>query len=247
VAYTGGGIGVCVVCGKKFEKRAHNQIKCGNPRCISKTKQIVCNGCGKKTWVRNDSRGYCSRKCAFADHKSWINNEKKERDHWPEKICKVYFYKCGECKRYFTSKRKGRLYCGSDCQQKASYRAQRKRFGIKKRQRHCQQCGKSFETYIAKQCTCSKNCRRKYFKRIKSTVKLRRLYIRDGGRCQLCGRKLHINSCVPNKRAPTIDHIVPLSLGGKDTYRNTQLACFTCNSTKGNRTVEGGEQLRLFG
>jgi DNA-directed RNA polymerase subunit RPC12/RpoP len=56
VAYTGGGIGVCVVCGKKFEKRAHNQIKCGNPRCISKTKQIVCNGCGKKTWVRNDSR-----------------------------------------------------------------------------------------------------------------------------------------------------------------------------------------------
>ncbi|MCK4518139.1 HNH endonuclease [Candidatus Babeliales bacterium] len=51
---------------------------------------------------------------------------------------------------------------------------------------------------------------------------------------------------VPHPLAVTIDHVIPLSCGGEHSYRNTQLACFRCNSIKGNGSVDGGEQLRLF-
>ncbi len=35
-------------------------------------------------------------------------------------------------------------------------------------------------------------------------------------------------------RYPTIDHIIPLSLGGPDTFENTVAACTPCNSAKAN-------------
>lgn len=52
---------------------------------------------------------------------------------------------------------------------------------------------------------------------------------RDGNRCQYCGKK-----------APdlTIDHIVPKSRGGTDSWENLVAACVRCNNRKGNRTPE---------
>lgn len=35
-------------------------------------------------------------------------------------------------------------------------------------------------------------------------------------------------------RLPTVDHIVPLSRGGRDEKRNWQLMCKACNRKKGN-------------
>jgi len=36
-------------------------------------------------------------------------------------------------------------------------------------------------------------------------------------------------------------------VGGEHSYKNVQLACFMCNCKKGNRVIDGGEQLRMFG
>lgn len=44
-------------------------------------------------------------------------------------------------------------------------------------------------------------------------------------RCEICGSREDI----------TVDHIVPISKGGKSTYANTRLLCRACNSRKGNR------------
>jgi len=52
---------------------------------------------------------------------------------------------------------------------------------------------------------------------------------------------------VPHYAAPTRDHIIPLASGGEDIMKNCRLACFLCNSMKGNRKIAGGEQLLLFG
>jgi len=52
---------------------------------------------------------------------------------------------------------------------------------------------------------------------------------RDNNRCQYCG----------SRTAPlTIDHIIPKSRGGEDTWENLVAACTKCNDRKGSRTLE---------
>jgi len=75
----------------------------------------------------------------------------------------------------------------------------------------------------------------KVYRRFKYGVKLRfsrnNIYLRDGGRCQYCLNKL-------SKDKITLDHVVPVSKGGKKTWENIVLSCMTCNQKKGNRTLE---------
>lgn len=54
------------------------------------------------------------------------------------------------------------------------------------------------------------------------------IYKRDGHKCQYCGatRKL------------TIDHVVPKSRGGQDTWQNLVVACSKCNTAKANKPLE---------
>lgn len=49
----------------------------------------------------------------------------------------------------------------------------------------------------------------------------------------------------PDPLAPTIDHVIPISLGGDDIRANVQLAHFRCNNVKGARGT--AEQLALVG
>lgn len=48
------------------------------------------------------------------------------------------------------------------------------------------------------------------------------------GKCACCGQKMYGRG----KREPTLDHIIPLSKGGKDTFENTQALCRECNECK---------------
>ena len=60
------------------------------------------------------------------------------------------------------------------------------------------------------------------------------VHARDGRRCGYCG-----------KDATTIDHILPRSRGGRNTWKNTVAACTACNQRKGDRTpAEAGMVLR---
>jgi 5-methylcytosine-specific restriction endonuclease McrA len=59
---------------------------------------------------------------------------------------------------------------------------------------------------------------------------------RDGHRCQYCGT---------TSPPLTVDHVLPRSLGGRDTWENLVTACVRCNNRKGNRTLEhSGLKLR---
>jgi len=73
----------------------------------------------------------------------------------------------------------------------------------------------------------------------------REIFERDGWRCQLCGGRLHRKRVVPHPKAPTIDHILPLSAGGDDAPWNVQAAHFECNSRKAAGVAGAGEQLML--
>lgn len=52
---------------------------------------------------------------------------------------------------------------------------------------------------------------------------------RDGHRCQYCGR---------GDLPLTVDHVLPLSRGGDDTWENLVCACVGCNNRKGDRTPQ---------
>jgi len=57
------------------------------------------------------------------------------------------------------------------------------------------------------------------------------IYKRDGYRCQFCGRTLKAEEC-------TIDHLVPLALGGLDEMINYVTACGPCNQQKSSMPLE---------
>lgn len=68
---------------------------------------------------------------------------------------------------------------------------------------------------------------------------------RDGWRCGLCRKRIDRNLEHPHPLAPSVDHIVPISLGGGNELSNLQLTHLRCNLTK--RASARDEQLRLVG
>jgi 5-methylcytosine-specific restriction endonuclease McrA len=58
---------------------------------------------------------------------------------------------------------------------------------------------------------------------------------RDDFRCGYC-----------NGRGVTVDHIVPVSRGGKNTWTNTVASCDPCNQRKGDRTPQEAGMVLQF-
>jgi 5-methylcytosine-specific restriction endonuclease McrA len=55
------------------------------------------------------------------------------------------------------------------------------------------------------------------------------VFLRDSFSCQYCGTAV-------NKRTATLDHVIPVSKGGKSVWENAVTACGPCNSRKGHDT-----------
>jgi 5-methylcytosine-specific restriction endonuclease McrA len=65
----------------------------------------------------------------------------------------------------------------------------------------------------------------------------RNVLIRDERTCQYCNVKIGKNA--------TIDHVIPVSRGGKSEYTNCVAACHACNNKKADRTPsEAGMRLK---
>jgi 5-methylcytosine-specific restriction endonuclease McrA len=65
--------------------------------------------------------------------------------------------------------------------------------------------------------------------RIAVRLTRRNLMIRDQFQCQYCGRR-------PSARDLNVDHVVPRSRGGLDSWENLVVSCRPCNLRKGRRT-----------
>jgi hypothetical protein len=59
-------------------------------------------------------------------------------------------------------------------------------------------------------------------------INRKRIYKRDNNQCIYCESKKHL----------TIDHVIPKSRGGNNTWNNLVTCCLSCNLKKGNKTPE---------
>lgn len=116
----------------------------------------------------------------------------------------------------------------------------------------CRECGAMFIQQCKGQVYCSKACadrmvnRRHKDKRLNKMVvvdkdiEIRELARRNGDVCALCGKAVDWNDyevrengvIVCGNYYPSIDHVIPLALGGKHEWKNVQLAHRRCNYLK---------------
>lgn len=109
----------------------------------------------------------------------------------------------------------------------------------------CRRCGETFigsHTYLCRACAKAskainhRTAKRRRKARVRSGHVAYRdadIHQRDGWRCHICKRVVKRGAVVPHPLAPTIDHLIPLSAGGRDAPDNVACAHFRCNSLRG--------------
>lgn len=200
----------------------------------------------------------------IAEKRAQILAWREQRAEIPGPSCKVYFPVCNVCGRIFTARANGVGTCSDDCRKKKArqdnYTSNKAKKGLK--ERICNECGELFipEYGDKRRGYCSNDCmtrharrngkhiRRERFKvAFRERVYKAQVYRRDVFRCQICKGKVNMKANVPHPLAPTMDHIIALANGGKHEPSNVRLTHFMCNSRKGDRVTDGGDQLLLFG
>ena len=219
----------CLFCGKEITQgKSHKPISerkfCDNVcykewRGCREFGMATCAYCGKEFQETRDRPNiYCSRRCsALANSEEQRIRKAKESAHF--KMLQIIYD-----------------------EKKRELEAIANRMNHEK---YCAECGNFFIASTSSQIYCSEQClnrsiNRKKDKRIYRngkpdlSISLPKLFARDGGQCQICGRYLSFKGNPNGKYYPSIDHIIPLSKGGKHEWNNVQLACRKCNTIKSN-------------
>jgi 5-methylcytosine-specific restriction endonuclease McrA len=94
--------------------------------------------------------------------------------------------------------------------------------------------------YCSTPCRDRAHCRRR--RALRKKVRVERyaaaeVFARDGWVCQLCNAQVDRSTVWPDGMSLSIDHVVPISLGGDDVISNVQTAHLACNIRKGNRVA----------
>lgn len=200
------------------------------PHCRDLAQMHPCPVCGTNTIKK-----YCSFKCEkHAEHKRYALKYRKQQT----------LNACAFCGK--PAKRK---YCSIDCRYTMALESHRK----PKTYKPCAECGK----LTARPKYCSEECSKKVGNRLKAInrdmairnalvdkdITLQQVYQNDMGFCYLCGQPcdysdqvtLADGTIVCGDSYPSIEHVIPLSKGGKHAWTNVRLACRKCNSRKGSR------------
>ena len=206
----------------------------------------VCMNCKKEYHPKEADRNkFCSRECAF-----------KFKAVKPIEPKPVVVNRCTICGNEFKGRGK---YCSGDCRRTKGRNDYYAKYRVTVKdtnewiEKTCPLCGVIFKTnyHASVRRFCSDECLNRFFKEeYKATrkeqmraafvryVRFERIYKRDKGICQICGYPVKHDKEPSDAMAATIDHIVPLSRGGKHHPENCQLAHRICNSLKGDR-IEG--------
>jgi hypothetical protein len=185
-------------------------------------RRSACARCGNTFVPVKAKQTYCSKSCAARSRPPRLKRAKAT----PEvTLCKVHFITCVHCGKLFTTRRRRRI-CSTACR--------------KARQAQRYYTNPKYRDGILH----SGHARRAHKLGLDAdhTINLSYIIKRDRGRCGICHKPVRAKR---GRRGPSIDHIIPLSIGGTHTLDNVQLAHLACNWSKNNRG--GDEQMLLFG
>jgi len=206
----------CQTCSTEFEtdRRRGRLPRFCSDRCKTEWKRTV--------YDPRNKRAYKQRRLAANLH--WTHG----------RSAKVY--SCAECGRQFESHQGKAVCCSAECtntrlrkvglqqaahQQLRKYESKADAYRFYGYLRRSRVAGRESETFAADE-----------------------IFQRDRWICGLCGKKVRKDLRWPDKGSVSLDHIQPISQGGKHVRANVQCAHLGCNSRKGHGA---GGQLRMFG
>lgn len=250
-------------CTVKCRYRHETLKRNPNARVRVPVQECTCKGCGKVYLPKEANRNkYCSRECAFkSGATSKYVRDGKEYDR-PSAYTKIYFKVCQHCSKLFVAKTIKTPTCSDKCKKGLNNSKEYKRNLANKviTTISCKNCKKLFvaEYSDKKRIFCSSICSISHGRRIGKAKRRAversieaenidpfKVFDRDKWKCCLCGIKTpKTKRGGYDDASPELDHIIPLSKGGKHTYSNVQCACRKCNQTKGDKELG---QLLLFG
>lgn len=191
----------------------------------------TCQGCGASFTIRTrgkDANKYCSKQCTGRKRgpPNWM--------HW-------WYVDCVVCKaRVIQFKRDVRYpVCSLECGRALDHH---------RPSRSCPDCGREIEQPGLHRCeTCrlaklngvyrrNKSIKRaKQYGCIYARVTSRMVIAKHGLTCWICGLSIDPSEAKGTASAFSMDHVVPLSLGGWHDLPNIRPAHHSCNASKSNR------------
>lgn len=201
---------------------------------------------------------YCTAKCrlSVAHHRAKADGRDKE---WSRRSAERrtpirHESTCAVCGTGFLSRQRDAKVCSKPCRSRAEYARRISTGEFPEPDRRwingrCRRCSEWFTVRASsanatRSRHCSERCRLGHKNELRRAV-LRDAYVadidrtaifeRDGWICQLCFRPTERAAQVPDLLAPTIDHVIPLAVGGTHEPANAQCAHYSCNSAKGAR------------
>ena len=229
----------CKTCGGEFVRFKQSKY-CSEP-CRYKNRLVVkpCEKCGVDFKQRHSTSRFCSNSCSASA---------LYRVRFPPKPCSR---QCLCCQKPFVKKtgRNSGKYCSRSC----AFEARRLRlphamYNNRKSASIAVQLSIWFNSWgndSHDPLFSGQNRGGHKFRCLKygchyESFPSKRILLRDGWRCQICGCELlpkwtTRNGSSPHPKSPTIDHIIPLSFGPDGpghTPSNLQAACWECNLRK---------------
>lgn len=191
-------------------------------------------------------RRFCSDEC-----KARVGNRAQNRRRLP--VAQDAVRACVHCGKPFTPGRRDQVYCSNAntppyCAVNA-HKA-RKAAGEPPRQveqiKTCVECGGQFTAFKSNAKWCSAACRIRTTGRDAARRRGpvqpdwkpytdREIFLRDNWTCYLCGEAIDPGISRTDAEGATIDHRIPLSIGGTDAPDNVAAAHWRCNRAKGDR------------
>jgi hypothetical protein len=203
---------------------------------IQTRRATVCGVCsGPLEGLRADA-AYCGTPCRKVASKRRITASRR--------VARI----CPGCEQTFMPHHGQQVYCTNACSQWFR-RGKRVRAPAAT---ECERCGQAFSGRRLNARFCRKPCqmaaanmRRRAREAGAATdepiANIALLYERDEGVCGLCDEPVDRAVEWPDPASLSLDHVVPLALGGRHATENLQIAHLVCNLRKGHRVAAASE------